>query len=854
MKMTDTCYSMRVILFSISLFVCSIIAAQQPAFPTAEGAGKFVTGGRGTASVATTVFEVTSLADDGSVGTLRYALTNNSPTATYRTIVFRVSGTIRLLSELKVTRANTTIAGQTAPGDGICIADYPFTISADNVIIRYLRFRLGDKNQLITTPANCGVPVAPFNASCMPVNGSGGGDAFGGTYRNNIIIDHCTMSWSNDEACSVYGGTNTTLQWNFFTEPLNYSYHFETGDTDFERHGYGGIQGGASMSIHHNLYAHLQGRVPRFDGSRNIAQENADFRNNVLYNWGIYNTNGGEGGNYNIVNNYYKYGPSTSTGSSSGVPIRFEIINPYKQTSAPVLPYGKYFMEGNYVDGSAANTARNWLGAAMNGGSYADTTSAKVTTPFNIGTVTTHTALQAYDLVLANAGANLPKRDTLDQRIVNDVKNRAGQLIDVQGGFPHGTPFASTVNAWPTLNNIAAPVDTDKDGMPDTWENARGLNPNNATDRNGYNVNGYTNLENYLNGDSIVAKGVNNTCIASRAFISTNGGGWIHACDTTSSILISTDTLNLFASIRDVASYGRFNASYYVINTTRTLSNGKPLLNRNVTIVPSSAITTPVTVRLYFTATEYNTLRAADASIVSLSDLRVLRRSDNTCTNAISGYPEVIVPTASGSFGTYNDGYFVEFTTTALGTFFIAGSTAVVPLKLLSFNATNQNQQNKITWSTSNEINSKQFIVEKSTNGFQFSSLANVPAQRGNGVNQYQYLDAQALLGTVYYRLRIEDMDGSFSYSPIVKVDARGVSSLSLYPNPVIHQAILSHPLAAMASSIELLTADGRTLRTIQVQQGSQQTLIDVSELPVGNYLIRFKNQGISLTTKLLRN
>ncbi|WP_345221372.1 T9SS type A sorting domain-containing protein [Hymenobacter koreensis] len=459
--------------------------AQLISFPGAEGAGKYTSGGRGTAATPTTVFEVTNLNDDNLPGSFRYAVTQP---ATHRTVVFRVSGTIRLTSELRITRANTTIAGQTAPGDGICLADYPVSVSADNVIIRFIRFRLGDKNQ------NLG-----------RVDGSGNGDAFGALGRRKLMIDHCTMSWSSDEACTVYRGDSTTLQWNLISEPLDYSYHFEAGDTDYQRHAYGGIWGGRAASMHHNLLAHMRGRMPRFDGSRNLApytagQENVDFRNNVIYNWASYNVNGGEGGNYNVVNNYYKYGPSTPTGTSGGVSIRTEVLNPYKQTSAPVLPYGRFYLAGNYVDSSPAVTARNWLGVVMSGGTRADTVLAKAAVPFAMAAPPPQTALDAYEAVLRNAGVVLPVRDALDQRIVNDVRNRTGRLIDVQGGFPHGTPYSTSQVAWPVLNSLPAPADADRDGMPDAWELANGLNPNSDADRGLRASNGYTNLENYLNG------------------------------------------------------------------------------------------------------------------------------------------------------------------------------------------------------------------------------------------------------------------------------------------------------------------------------------------------------------------
>lgn len=469
--------NLLVILLLLLSAMSQKLSAQQPAFPGAEGAGMYTSGGRGTTTTPTTVFEVTSLLDDGSAGTLRYALTAS---ATYRTIVFRVSGTIHLNSKL-IIKANTTIAGQTAPGDGVCVADYPTVISGDNVIVRYMRFRMGDKNQ------NKGM-----------VDGSGGDDTFGALGPSNIIIDHCSVSWSDDEALTIYRGDNLTIQWCFITEPLNYSYHFETGDADYEQHGYGGIWGGKRGSFHHNLLADCRNRNPRFDGIRNNTEENCDYRNNVIYNWGINTVYGGEGGNYNIVNNYYKYGPSTSSG------VRYRIANP---SFSSTIPYGKWFVNGNYVDGSSTNTANNWSGVVPQGG-MTDTTTVKATTAFDLGyPVTTETALQAYESVLQKAGCSLPNRDTLDQRIVNDVGNRTGRIIDVQGGYPHGTPYDQTVNAWPALNSTAAPTDSDHDGMPDSYETANSLNPNDAGDRNVVAANGYTNLENYLN--SLAAQTVN---------------------------------------------------------------------------------------------------------------------------------------------------------------------------------------------------------------------------------------------------------------------------------------------------------------------------------------------------------
>ncbi|MDB5190499.1 MAG: pectate lyase [Segetibacter sp.] len=433
------------------------------AFPTAEGFGKFTTGGRGGK-----VLIVTNLNDKGT-GTFREALQAKGP----RIIVFAVSGTIHLESVLNIT-SHVTVAGQTAPGDGICLADYPVSLGGDNIIIRYLRFRMGDKNQ---------------KGGMVP--GNGGDDAFSGMRRKNIIIDHCSMSWSTDEVCSVYAGDSTTLQWNLIAEPLNYSYHFEAGDKDYEHHGFGGIWGGQHTSGHHNLFAHCGNRTPRFDGIRNAPSELVDFRNNVIYNWGSNNTYAGEGGTYNVVNNYYKYGPNTSA-SAKG-----KILNPYKKP--PTIPFGKFHLNGNYVDGSSEVTTNNWLGVKMNDGTGADAIKAKVSEPFSVVSIKTQTAADAYQSVLKNVGASF-RRDTLDERIINNVRNRTGQIIDVQGGYPHGTAYEQTVTAWPALKSTTPLADADQDGMPDAWEKKNGLNSNDPSDAPSYKLHRqYTNIEMYIN-------------------------------------------------------------------------------------------------------------------------------------------------------------------------------------------------------------------------------------------------------------------------------------------------------------------------------------------------------------------
>ncbi len=440
-------------------------ATLQPtlAFPEAEGFGKYTTGGRGGR-----VLLVDNLNDNGP-GSFRWAAEADGP----RIIVFAVAGTIHLQKKIRI-KGNATIAGQSAPGEGICIADQSVSLDGDNIIVRYMRFRLGDKFQ-----------------RGGKIDGNGGDDAFGGFRRKNIIIDHCSFSWSTDEAFSIYAGDSMSVQWNLVAEPLNYSYHFEAGDSDYEHHGFGAIWGGAHASFHHNLFAHCNSRTPRFNGIRHTAEENCDFSNNVIYNWGGNNVYAGEGGHYNIINNYYKPGPSTSKKSLD------HFATPYRRKD---IPFGQWHVQGNVMEGDEALSDNNWAGVHLNEPLPDDKfDNVVMPTAFPFEPISLQNAKQAYDDVLNRSGCTLPSRDTLDLRIIDDVRNRTGKLIDVQGGYPHGTAYEQTVNAWPSLRSGNLLTDKDKDGMPDVWEKANGLNPD-SNDAAIYKLSKqYTNIEIYLN-------------------------------------------------------------------------------------------------------------------------------------------------------------------------------------------------------------------------------------------------------------------------------------------------------------------------------------------------------------------
>lgn len=428
-----------------------------PAFPGAEGYGAMATGGRGGV-----VLEVTNLDDDGP-GSLRAAVEASGP----RTVVFRVSGTIQLKSRLSIKKDHLTIAGQTAPGDGICIRDYETTVNANNVIIRHLRFRLGDA-------------------------GGRQHDAINGREKNNIIIDHCSMSWSVDECASFYDNENFTMQWCLISESLYNSIH-EKG-----YHGYGGIWGGKGASFHHNLLAHHSSRNPRFNGSRYHGDPEAeivDFRNNVIYNWGFNSAYGGEEGNHNMVANYFKAGPATSSGEK-----QYRIIE-------PSTPYGFWHVAENLTEGFPLATEDNWT-YGVQGPSASEKDAIQADQPFEAPQLSETDTSKVFDLVLASAGATLPKRDTVDERIVMETRTGTATFGATYGDGGKGIiDSQEEVGSWPELLTFDVPVDSDHDGMPDPWETNQGLNINDPEDRN-LLADGevYTNLERYLNelaGDTV---------------------------------------------------------------------------------------------------------------------------------------------------------------------------------------------------------------------------------------------------------------------------------------------------------------------------------------------------------------
>jgi pectate lyase len=437
-------------------------SAKVPAFPGAGGAGAATPGGRGGK-----VYIVTSL-DDSGPGTFREAVEAQGP----RTVVFGIAGLVALQTPVEINNPYLTLAGQTAPGDGICIRGQSVHINTHDVVIRYIRFRRG--NLKVRDDALGGNPVA------------------------NVIVDHVSASWGLDENLSLYRWIkmegekinkmpleNVTIQWSISSEALNPN-----------NHAFGGTWGGKPCSFHHNLFACNTGRNPSI-GMNGLF----DFRNNVLFNWVHRTVDGGDGSSLvNLVNNYFKPGPATKDEA-----LRHRICKLQGRSPRSDFPgCGKWFVEGNHVEGYPEITADNWAGgvyfaeAGQDKGLVipkATEGEVRVREPFPAPAVPTESAVSAFKRVLDGAGATLPRRDAVDERIIASV--RTGKTTFGDGIID--TP--ADVGGWPEYRPGPSPEDGDRDGMPDAWERSHGLDPSNPADAaSDGDRDGYTAIEEYLNG------------------------------------------------------------------------------------------------------------------------------------------------------------------------------------------------------------------------------------------------------------------------------------------------------------------------------------------------------------------
>ena len=495
---------MKKILFTLVLLTTSItMMGQAPAFPGAEGHGRYVTGGRGGE-----IRHVTNLNDSGT-GSFREAVKGS----TAKIVVFDVAGVIALQSDLTIG-ANTTIEGQTAPEPGITLRYYTVLYSGNNIIVRFIRFRRGQEKDV-----------------------NDGADATWTRNKKDIILDHCSFSWSIDEVASFYDNNNFTMQWCTIGESLNNAGHGKGA------HGYGGIWGGKLASFHHNMICHVNNRSPRFNGARynwtgyinndrysefnwgNAVQaENVDFRNCVVYNCGNGCYGGPGGGQINMVNNYYKTGPAGETKYITTASVANSTSSSDHQEYWTML--SRYYIAGNMINGNS----KNWDAVTydkdatyiINGKRHTpdpnhyygdnvtysknpagtDCVQMELTSPTDYGTVTTHDAQTAFSKVLDYAGASL-HRDNVDARYMKEAKNGTATYTGSVTGKPGRIDLVSDVNGYTEedfgYGKRAADFDADNDGMADEWEQLNGgnLNPNEYTldSQNRW----YTNLEVYCN-------------------------------------------------------------------------------------------------------------------------------------------------------------------------------------------------------------------------------------------------------------------------------------------------------------------------------------------------------------------
>jgi len=576
------------ILTAAMLTLSLTATAQAPAFPGAEGHGRYTTGGRGGK-----IIHVTNLNDSGQ-GSLRQAVSGSSR----KIVVFDVGGVIALNSDLKIG-ANTTILGQTAPYPGITVRYYTVRPDADNIIMRFIRVRRGQEKDV-----------------------NSGADAIWTRQHTGQIYDHCSFSWSIDEVASFYDNNNYTMQWCTIAESL------VNGGHDKGAHGYGGIWGGKLASFHHNMIAHVANRSPRFNGARynwsgftsnklysqyqwkNALQaENVDFRNCVVYNCGNGCYGGPGGGQVNIVNNYYKTGPAGATNRVTQVSQADSGNGGNDNTFYSMT--SRYFISGNQVN---SNVNYDWKGVIYDnsvpskGGEHytpdpnhyygetavyekvggRDCVKIKLDEPAPAGEVTTHTAATAYDKVLAYAGASL-HRDEVDQRYVTETTNGtatySGSVTKTKGRIDIVADCKGYTEANFPTGAREPGLDTDGDGIPNDWETANGLDPNNASDGLTYTLDPkgwYTNLEVYANSlvqDIMIGgnRDAENSVEEYYPAYTKEDGTRVEAIDpaSTSNISVNLATHSTDAAIRNLAGQ-RVDANYKGI----VISNGKKFIQK----------------------------------------------------------------------------------------------------------------------------------------------------------------------------------------------------------------------------------------------------------------------------------
>lgn len=694
-----------ILLFTLLVSVpqCMEAADKMLAFPSAEGYGKYVTGGRG--GEVCYVTRLDDCSDSNLVpGTLRWALRHNNG-GKPRTVLFNVSGTIYLTSKLKLQYPDVSILGQTAPGGGITITGYNMYICRDNVIVRYLRFRAGD--------------VPSTSMTGLDIENADG-----------VILDHCSMTWSMEECLTAYDTDSTTVQWCIIGEGLYNSKNSKGARA------YATQWGGEHSTMHHTLITNSHSRAPRFNGVRSSSnnkgdhdyQVDSEFANNVVFNWSASgNQYGGEydkatvevpqwcanDPGYNrvyIINNYYRPGPSTKIGAATA-----------RYWCAPSSPYGQWYLNGNKfeVDGKFSTKTGVWSAeelAKVNADNYygAQTGDASrginligssftnyvmQSLPYTLSGMEYETAEEAFNNVVNKAGASLPRYDEVDRRLLDEAAGKVdpqfvGASLKANGDYgiidsPDDITLSKTsqyaadgvvYNNFPFVGMETGDhyaIDSDADGMPDAYEDAVGLDKNNPADGAATTASGYTNLEIYLNG---VADGSLNKADYETSAVPVTPG--TSSAPQYITVTYSTDDAEVEGEMPapKVLPYGSditipVNNSLYKEGYTLTAWSGN-----DYTLYPGQTIlfTSDVTLRPVFTKNA-TTLEQRTAPVVAVfeNEDNLLERNGILVTHASIGTEDVdmaiaymdgalAVPTSEGSYAvvTYADGTSQTFTGT----------------------------------------------------------------------------------------------------------------------------------------------------------------------------------------------
>ncbi len=853
------------------------------AFPGAEGFGKYAVGGRGGKVVAVTNLDDFKSSEDTIQGSLRWALSQyvstktvdkaGTPTSvtvyTPLTIVFNVSGTIWLKEDLKVKRDSLTIAGQTAPGDGICIAGHSVLFNGATggemfywgprrreLIVRYIRFRPGIPKD------EDGNPTSDFVTYATDVEN-----------YENVIIDHCSMSWANEECLAIYDNKNTTVQWSLISEGLYNAYHPKG------TRAYCGVWGGQYASYHHNAIAHNKSRTVRFDGSRahdTIAV--IEYRNNVIYNWG--SSDGPYGGEIeidggrseiNMINNYYKKGPALSESLTVDDTNKgHRLLYCYDSDTTASAPKGQHYVNGNYVNEYPEVTTNNWYFGVQYKYSAFRADTAKTYSQMRLDSPSSEVssilpssyddAETAFTSVLADAGATLPLRDAQDKRIMSEIENGTATGSGAYGTSKGIIDDPETVGGWPVLNTGTVLTDTDGDGMPDDWETANSLNINDSTDGNSTSLSteGYTNLEVYLNSitaptDFIQAPFNLTATVSSSSQIDLE---WVDNSDNETGFEIqrAIKGSDSYTTITTVAADSTSYSDTITVDTTyvyrvrainastesaytddadyleNPLVLSATIVNNNAVIKWADYSTSETGFYIYRAeagSTNYTNIASVSANTTSYTD--------GSCIDLVEYTYKV-----SAYYSSFES--LSENTSAAISTDF--QNPIILQYTL------NESNQPVLTWTDRSNIEDGFEIQRTLEAEDNFVAIDSV----GTDITTYTDITAEA---TKTYKYQVRAYSGSIltGYTNTITVSVStsnnetNIEGLSVYPNPV--KDILTVKADVELSNIEIYSATG--LLTKKVEPNTNSTNINLSNYPLGIYYIKINSNNSQQTVNIIK-